>query len=77
MATTNERELRLHIESEHITDKDVIVGTKRDESFMTRSDSLFPGRKVQIMEVHKMNTNNVPGVNKGPLEQEPESPENK
>ena len=47
----DERELRLHIANQHITDKDVIVGTKRDDSFMLRSESYSPKRKQRIVSI--------------------------
>ena len=53
---TSERELRLHNAIEHITEKHVTVGTKRDESFIARSDSFSPVRKGKIMEVASANT---------------------
>ena len=47
----DEIELRLHIANQHITDKDVIVGMKRDESFMISSESYSPTRKQRIVSI--------------------------
>ena len=46
----NERELRLHTSNKHITEKEVTIGTKRDESFLIRSDSFSPKRKQNKLE---------------------------
>ena len=46
----NERELRFHKTVKHITDKDAIIGTKRDESFMTKSESQSPRNKKRNIE---------------------------
>ena len=46
----NERELMLHNSNKHITEKEVTIGTKRDESFLTRSESFSPIRKLRILE---------------------------
>ena len=57
---TSEWELRLHNASDHIAEKHVTVGTKRDESFLTRSDSFSPVRKMQILETHSDILTNEP-----------------
>ena len=46
----NERELRIHKTTKHITDKDANIGVKRDESFMTKTNSLSPIRKRRNIE---------------------------
>ena len=53
----SERELRIHKTTKHITDKDAKVGVKRDESFMTKTNSLSPFRKRRNFEAVEIPTN--------------------
>ena len=68
----NERELRLHKTNIHITEEGLVVGMKRDESFMTKSNSLSPTRKRRILEPKsKFQTINKTCKD---VEQEPDKP---
>ena len=56
----NERELRHHKVNVHITDKDAIIGTKRDESFLIKTASYSPKRKRRLIEEQPPNSSLVP-----------------
>ena len=74
----SERELRHHKVNNHITDKDAIIGTKRDESFLVKSNSFFPKRKRRLVEEHIPNSSppptNPPVLLPEPHTNTPESP---
>ena len=52
----SEREINHHKATIHITDKDAIIGVKRDESFMTKTESESPKRKRKVTEATPSDT---------------------